>query len=126
MNKKTTIAFEFFNSIESSSEYNFGEIFTLFSEEKLVGGQNSYRSIKYEITKYFDYLYGLKETFPIFVQWVVEYKKIDIPNNSIFRFLDKEWMRIQGLTWTEIVSRPDVRKSIEWVYKDKQLVEIDN
>lgn len=128
MNKKTAIAFKFFDSIENNYEYNFEEIFKFFLEiepKNKNSVQYNYRRIRNEIIRYFDYLYGVKQTFPIFIKWIIECKKIDIPNNSIFRCRDTEWLHQQGLTWTEILSREGVKKPIKWVYKDNQLVEID-
>jgi hypothetical protein len=129
MNKKSAIAFKFFNSIENNFEYDFEEIIESFLELRPKNKndvQNDSKRIRNEIIRYFDYLYGLKQTLPIFIKWIVECKKIDIPNNSIFRYHNKEWMRIQGLSWTEILSREGVQKPIKWVYKDNQLVEIDS
>lgn len=129
MNKKTTIAFKFFNSIESSSTNDFGEILTRFLEQKPkinIEEPNQFRkSVKNDITKYFDYLFGLRETFPIFIEWIVKCKKIDIENNTLFTYRDVEWMRQEGLTWTEILSREGVKQSIKWVYTDGNLVELD-
>jgi hypothetical protein len=124
--KKMEVAFEFFNHLEKNSKNNLVEIFRKFSEEKSINGAPYRQRFKREIIRYFNYLYGLKETFPMFVEWIIKYKKIHIPNNTIFTYRDLEWMRQEGLTWTEILLRPGVRQSIKWVYTDGKLSEIND
>jgi hypothetical protein len=123
--KKMEVAFEFFNHLEKNSKNNLVEIFRKFSEEKSINGAPYRQRFKGEVIKYFNYLYGLKETFPMFVEWIIKYKKIHILNGTIFIFRDLDWMRQEGLTWTEILLREGVKQPIKWVYKDNQLVEID-
>jgi hypothetical protein len=126
MDKKKEIAFEFFNHLERDSKNNLAEIFRKFSEEKSINGAPHRHRFKGEIIRYFNYLYGLKETFPMFVEWIIKYKKIHILNGTIFIFRDLDSLYQQGLSWTEILLRPDVRQSINWIYNDGKLLEIDD
>jgi hypothetical protein len=126
MDKKMEVAFEFFNHLEKNSKNNLVEIFRKFSEEKSINGAPYRQRFKGEIIKYFNYLYGLKETFPMFVEWIIKCKKIHILNGTIFIFRDLDWLYQQGLSWTEILTRPGVRQSIKWVYTDGKLSEIDD
>ena len=82
-------------------------------------------SIRYRFISSFECLFGIVDTLPYFLDWVVNNKKINIPENTTFIYRDTDRVNQQGLSWTEILSTPGVKKSIRWVYSDGKVVETD-
>jgi hypothetical protein len=76
--------------------------------------------------KDFEFLYGFNETFPIFIDWMINKNKIEIPNKTTFILRNTDWLFKEGLSWGEILLKPGVRKSIKWVYVDGKLSKIDD
>jgi hypothetical protein len=52
-------------------------------------------------------------------------KKINLPENTTFVYRSVEWMRDEGMTWTQIISIPGTTQSIKWVYSNGELIEVN-
>ena len=83
-------------------------------------------SIRYRFISSFECLFGIVDTLPYFFDWVVNNKKINIPENTTFIYRNTDWLNQQGLSWTEILAMPGVKKSIQWVYRDGKVIEMND
>jgi hypothetical protein len=73
----------------------------------------------------FNSLFGVKDTLMYFIEWVMSEKKINLPENTTFVYRSVEWMRDEGMTWTQIISIPGTTQSIKWVYSNGELIEVN-
>jgi hypothetical protein len=74
----------------------------------------------------FEFLFGIKDTLGYFIEWIINEKKVNISEPFAFVYRNRDWMRMQGLTWTEILQMRGVKKPIKFIYTDGKLLEIDD
>ena len=73
----------------------------------------------------FEFLFGIKDTLCYFIEWVINEKKVNIPEPFAFVYRNRDWMRMEGVTWTEILQMPGVKKPIKFIYTDGKLIEMN-
>jgi hypothetical protein len=89
-------------------------------------GENKKVVLKDRFISDFKFLFGIEETLSYFFEWVISNKKINLPENTQFVYRNIEWMRNEGLLWTEILSMPGVKKSLRWIYSNGEITKLDS
>jgi len=114
MDRQKKIAHSFF---ESKEDYYF----------QVINNQLKYGKIflKPRFVSAFECLFGILNTIPYFIDWVINNKKINIPENTIFVYRNPNWTNHEGLTWTQIL-KIEGYSSIRWAYSNGKVIEIND
>ena len=117
MGKRKKIAYSFFES--KKDKY-----------DKLIKNQLSLRDNKIVFPSRliwdFEFLFGIKETLNYLLEWIINERNINIPENSLIICRNFDYLRAQGLTWTEMIEGEKIKHHKEWVYTDGKLVEMND
>jgi hypothetical protein len=70
----------------------------------------------------FECLFGIEDTLPYFLDWVINNKKINIPENTTFVYRNRDWLHQTGLSWTEILLMEGVNPPLKWIYSNQKLI----
>lgn len=89
-------------------------------------GENKKVVLKDRFISDFKFLFGIEETLSYFFEWVISNKKINLPENTHFVYRNIEWLRNEGLLWSEILLMPGVQKSLTWVYSNGEITKLDS
>jgi hypothetical protein len=117
MDRKKKIAFSYFNL--KKDKY-----------DKLIKNQLSLEDNKIVFPSRliwdFEFLFGIKETLNYLLEWIVNERNINIPENSLIICRNSDYLRAQGLTWAEMIIGEKIKRCGEWVYTDGKLFEIND
>jgi hypothetical protein len=117
MDRKKELSYSYF-------ELNKEKYYKLINNQlklKLFGENENKRIIfKERFISDFRFLFGITDTLKYLVEWIINEKNINIPENTIFVYVGFIQMREQGLTWTQ-----GIKGKIKWKYTDGKLVETD-
>jgi hypothetical protein len=122
MDRKKKMAYKYFETKKTYFISLFEELLNFMNRD--IREERKFRV--YKFIKDFEVLYGFNETFPIFIDWIATENKIEIPDKTTFILRNTDWLHQEGLSWTEILMMPGVKKSIRWVYRDGKVVETDD
>ena len=89
-------------------------------------GENKKVVLKDRFISDFKFLFGIEETLSYFFEWVISNKKINLPENTHFVYRNIEWLRNEGLLWSEILLMPGVQKSLTWVYSNGEITKLES
>jgi hypothetical protein len=114
MDRKKKIAYKYFETKKTYFIPRFEELLNFMNKNKRKGK-------RFQVSKFvedFEVLFGFNETFPIFIDWMINKNKIDIPNKTTFILRNTNWLHKEGLSWVEILLMPGVKSPIKWIYVD--------
>jgi hypothetical protein len=121
MDRKKKIAYKYFETKKTYFIPKFEELMNFMNRDRC-----SEKRFKISIfIKDFEFLYGFNETFPIFIDWMINKNKIEIPNKTTFILRNTDWLFKEGLSWGEILLMTGVKNPIKWIYVDRKLKKIE-
>ena len=121
MDKRKKIAYSFF-------EYNKDKYDKLINNQLILSGENKKILFPSRFVSEFEFLFGVKDTLTYLIEWIINERNINIPENSVISCHNLDSLRAKGISWTEIVN-DGIKKRVErteWVYMDGKLVEMDD
>jgi len=74
----------------------------------------------------FEFLFGIKDTLEYFIEWIVNDKKINLPDPIGFCYSSMKSLRQQGLGWVQILQSSGLDDYPKWVYSNGKIIEGDN
>lgn len=118
MDRKKELSYSYF-------ELNKEKYYKLINNQlklKLFGENKNKRIIfKERFISDFRFLFGITDTLKYLVEWIINEKNINIPENTIFVYVGFIQMREQGLTWTQ-----GIKGKIKWKYIEGKLIEMND
>jgi hypothetical protein len=118
MDRKKELSYSYF-------ELNKEKYYKLINNQlklKLFGENENKRIIfKERFISDFRFLFGITDTLKYLVEWIINEKNINIPENTIFVYVGFIQMREQGLTWTQ-----GIKGKIKWKYIEGKLIEMND
>ena len=112
MDRKKKLAYSYF-------ELNKEKYYKLINNQLKLFGENKRIIFKERFISDFRFLFGVMDTLKYLVEWIINEKNINIPENTIFVYVGFIQMREQGLTWTQ-----GIKGKIKWKYIEGKLIEI--
>lgn len=119
MDRKKKVSYSYF-------ELNKDKYDTHISNQLIISGKSKTVIFPHKLVGDLKFLFGIQNTIPYLIEWIINVKKINIPENTTFFYRYSDWLRQSGLSWTEILLMEGVKNSLKWVYKNNQILEIDN
>jgi hypothetical protein len=114
MDRKKKLAYSYF-------ELNKEKYYKLINNQLKLFGENKRIIFKERFISDFRFLFGVMDTLKYLVEWIINEKNINIPENTIFVYVGFIHKREKGLTWTQAI-----RGKIKWKYVEGKLIEMND
>ena len=118
MDRKKKVAYSYFD-LKKEMYYD------IVNKQLFQKGENKKVVLRYRFISDFNLLFGVEETLSYFLEWIINNKKINLPENTHFVYRN-DWVRHQGLSWTEILSIPGAQKSLKWIYSNGEITKVES
>ena len=119
MDRKKKVSYSYF-------ELNKDKYDTHISNQLIISGKSKTVIFPHKLVGDLKFLFGIQNTIPYLIEWIINVKKINLPENTQFVYRNSEWMRNEGLLWTEILSMPGVQKSLRWIYSNGEITKLES
>jgi len=119
MDRKKELSYSYF-------ELNKEKYYKIINNQLKLFGENKRIVFKDRFISDFEFLFGIKDTLNYLLEWIIDEKNINIPENTTFVYGSFERISEQGLLWTEIMDFNGIKGKIQWKYIDGKLVEMDD
>ncbi len=119
MDRKKELSYSYF-------ELNKEKYYKIINNQLKLFGENKRIVFKDRFISDFDFLFGIKDTLNYLLEWIINEKNINIPENTTFVYGSFERISERELLWTEIMDINGIKGKIQWKYIDGKLVEMDD